>query len=265
MGKIKLLIKYFVYRIRRKGKRGYRLHSPFVFEFNRSVLNCKIKYSEYQDIKQYRRTLEGNREMIRTEDRGAGSRVFTSSSRRVCDIARYSASSIETGKLLFRLARYLNPSVVIELGTSLGFGTYCLAKGAAEGKIYSLEACGSLLSIAASMPGGTGIANAELIEGTFRENLPDLLERVVKVDLVYFDGDHRKESLLWQFSQCLAKAADGTVFVIGDIHWSPGMDEAWKIISGHPGISLSVDLFHCGLLFIREGMAKQHFVLGYSG
>ena len=264
MGKIKLLIKYLVYRFKCRGPRGYGLHSPFVFEFNRNVLNCRSEYPEYREILIFRKSLAVNRKEIRVSGHGAGSLVFSSLSRKVSEIAGNSASSPETGKLLFRLARHLNPDVIIELGTSVGFGTFCLARGAHQAKVYSLEACPQQIKIAGEGIRKAGVRNVRLIEGTFDNRLPELLNEVQKADLVYFDGDHARQSVLRQYSVCLRSAGPGTVFVIGDIHWSDGMEEAWKIMCSDPGVSLSVDLFYCGLLFFRKGMAKQHYVLGYS-
>ncbi len=162
---------------------------------------------------------------------------------------------------MFRLAKYLNPENTIEMGTSLGFGTMCLATGSPKGKIYSLEACANQLEVAGRYLGRAGVNNVELVRGDFSESLPRLMKKMHHIDLAYFDGDHRKESLLWQYNVCRDKATDSSIFVLGDIHWSPGMEEAWRIISSEPEVTLSVDLFWCGLLFFRKGMAKQHHIL----
>ncbi len=261
MGKIKLLIKYIVYRLRRRGRRGHGIHSPFLFGFNRDVLNSSIQYQEYRKIDDYRKSLGIDKRSITVTDHGAGSAIFSSESRRVCDILRVSASSVKTGRLLFRLAKYLNPENTIEMGTSLGFGTMCLATGSPKGKIYSLEACANQLEVAGRYLGRAGVNNVELVRGDFSESLPRLMKKMHHIDLAYFDGDHRKESLLWQYNVCRDKATDSSIFVLGDIHWSPGMEEAWRIISSEPEVTLSVDLFWCGLLFFRKGMAKQHHIL----
>jgi len=52
--------------------------------------------------------------------------------------------------------------------------------------------------------------------------------------------------------------------VIDDIRWSPGMEAAWKQICCNPKVTISIDLFRCGILLFRTGIAKQHFLLRYS-
>jgi predicted O-methyltransferase YrrM len=152
----------------------------------------------------------------------------------------------------------------LELGTSLGFGTFCLAKSSESARVYSLEACPAQIAAASTNLRAQGIKNVELIEGNFRETLPGLLDLLEKTDVVYFDGDHRKEAVLWQFGLCAEKAVHGSVFIVGDIRWSAGMTEAWKILCRDRAIALSVDLFDCGLLFFRRNMEKQHFILGFD-
>ncbi len=265
MGKIKLLIRYFVYRFRRKCGKGHGIHSPFVFRFNLNILNSSKKYIEYADLAGYRQSLMANRQTVKVCDKGAGSRVFSSEYRRVSDIARFSGSSMQTGRMLFRLARSFASPVIIELGTSLGFGTFCLAKGAPGGSVYSIEGCGGQLEVARGELGRREVNNIRLIEGSFSGKLPGVLDHAERVDLAYFDGDHREESLLWQYKVCKEKAGQGTIFVIGDIHWSPGMERAWKTICEDPVVACSIDLFYNGLVLFREGMAKQHYLLRCSG
>ena len=43
-----------------------------------------------------------------------------------------------------------------------------------------------------------------------------------------------------------------TVLVFDDIHWSKGMEDAWKMIQNHPKVYLSIDLFYCGLIFFQS-------------
>ena len=46
-----------------------------------------------------------------------------------------------------------------------------------------------------------------------------------------------------------------------NIHLTPQNHQSWKSISNDSKISLTVDLFHIGLVFLNLKMEKQHFVL----
>jgi hypothetical protein len=56
----------------------------------------------------------------------------------------------------------------------------------------------------------------------------------------------------------------GTVFVFDDIHWSREMEQAWKVIKDHPAVTLTIDLFFIGIVFIRpEQRSKEHFIIPF--
>jgi len=55
----------------------------------------------------------------------------------------------------------------------------------------------------------------------------------------------------------------GTIIILGSIALSFEMNEAWKEIKRDLHVSLSIDVFQMGLVFFREGMVKQDFVIRY--
>ena len=46
-----------------------------------------------------------------------------------------------------------------------------------------------------------------------------------------------------------------------NIHLNPQNHQSWKSITNDAKISLTIDLFHIGLVFLNLKMEKQHFVL----
>jgi predicted O-methyltransferase YrrM len=82
-------------------------------------------------------------------------------------------------------------------------------------------------------------------------------------DLVFFDGNHKKEPTLSYFEQCLPHIHPGTIFLFDDIHWSAGMEEAWNIIRNHPKVRVSIDLYHLGIVFFREELSKEDFTIRF--
>ena len=81
------------------------------------------------------------------------------------------------------------------------------------------------------------------------------------MDLVFFDGNHQKEATIKYFTICLAKAHENSVFIIDDIYWSEGMQEAWNEIKNHAQVTVTIDLFFLGIVFFRKEQAGQHFML----
>jgi predicted O-methyltransferase YrrM len=80
-------------------------------------------------------------------------------------------------------------------------------------------------------------------------------------DLIYFDGNHRKEASLHYFEKLLPLVHNDSVFIFDDIHWSKEMEEAWEQIKAHPQVSVSIDTFYWGLVFFRKEQEKEHFTI----
>ena len=154
---------------------------------------------------------------------------------------------------MFRLVNHFQPKNIIELGTSLGITTLYLAASSKKISVQTLEGC----------PQTAAKAKEDVIVGEFSETLPQVLKNTARVDFMYFDGNHRKEATLNYFEQALSHVAEESIFVFDDIHWSKEMEEAWQIIKSNPKVSLSIDLFHLGILFFRQGIPRQDFVLKF--
>jgi predicted O-methyltransferase YrrM len=149
------------------------------------------------------------------------------------------------------------------LGTSLGISTIYLAMGLPQGHITTIEGCPRTAELAANNFNILGLTNIDLITGSFEKKLPDLLEHLAKIDLVFIDGNHRKEPVLHYFYQCLQHIHDDSVIIFDDIHWSKEMEEAWKVIREHPSVTITIDLFRMGLVFFKEGLSKEDFILHF--
>lgn len=246
-----------------KARNRHGVHSPFVYELITHVLRPTNELPKFATIEALREDLLDSEQTIRVNDLGAGSRVFDMPSRQVADIAKTALKPAPQAQLLFRLARYFNAQHVLELGTSFGITTLYLALGADEGAVHTIEGCPQTLRIAQHHFDQLKQRNIHSVLGSFRNRLPEALQRMGTVDLVFIDGHHAKDPTLEYFELCLGKAHSDTVFVFDDIHWSRGMEQAWEAIKAHPRVTVTIDLYNLGLVFLRTEQAKEHFTLRY--
>lgn len=246
-----------------KARTRHGVHSPFVYELISEVLRPSDPLPEAAPIEKLREDLMRSEQTIRVNDLGAGSKMFDLPIRRVAEIARVSLKQPKHAQMLFRLARYFRPAEVLELGTSFGISTLYLALGADEGRLHTIEGCPQTARIAQHHFEVLKQPNIIPVLGSFRTKLPEVLQKIDKVDLAFLDGHHAKEPTLDYFHQCLAKSHNNTVLVLDDIHWSKGMEEAWEQIKNHPSVTVTVDLYQMGIVFLRKEQAKEHFVLRY--
>jgi predicted O-methyltransferase YrrM len=256
--------KYFKYYLTASNSKGHGVHSPFVFEFIKFILNDKTKYNIYSTIEKQREILLYDKTIIDVEDFGAGSTVIKSKQRVVKDIAASSLKPKKYSQLLFRMIQFYNKKNVLELGTSFGITTAYLAAGKNNPSITTMEGSQSIADIAQQNFETLQQKNINIIKGDFEKTLSSFLESSNVIDLAFLDGNHRKIPTLNYFQQILTKSSEETIFVFDDIHWSSDMEEAWEEIKNHEAVTLTIDLFFIGIVFLKENFkVKQHFVVRY--
>ncbi|HET6245999.1 MAG: class I SAM-dependent methyltransferase [Bacteroidetes bacterium] len=261
MKKFYILAKYIRYLFTSKSRHG--VHSPFVYDLIDKVIYDKTISPLFFEIDKTRKALKSNNTKLIIEDFGAGSSINNSKSRKIADIARYSAKSKKYAQLLFRLVKYFKPHNILELGTSLGITSIYLAKAENNSILYTLEGCTQTSKIALENFEKAGIKNIKLIQGKFEDTLPALIPELPVLDFVFFDGNHQKEATLSYFNTCLQKVDNDSVFIFDDIHWSEGMEQAWKTITSHPKVTVTVDLFFVGLVFFRKEQPRENFTVRF--
>lgn len=52
-----------------------------------------------------------------------------------------------------------------------------------------------------------------------------------------------------------------SMVVVGNIYENKSKYEAWELLTKLPEISVSIDMYHCGALFIRQEQVKEHFTI----
>ena len=262
--KLQLASKYIQFWLRASNGKGHGIHSPFVFDFVTNVLNDKRNFYCYETIEFLRNELKQNNTVITIEDFGAGSHTKQYNQRSISSIASSALKTPKFSRLLFRMVDHYQPSVILELGTSLGITTSYLAYAKSDANITTMEGAAAIASVAEQNFKRLRLQNIQIITGNFDDTLPDVLNKISVVDFAFVDGNHRKEPTLNYFRQLLSKANEHSVFIFDDIHWSKDMEEAWNEIKAHNAVTVSVDLFFIGIVFFRkENKAKQDFVIRF--
>lgn len=124
-------------------------------------------------------------------------------------------SDPEVGRLLELLARSCGARRMLEIGTAIGYGALCLARGAPDATVISLDRDPEVQAEARSWLERGGVADrVELHCGEALEMLPSL---VGPFELAYVDGD--KLQLRRFLDLLLPKLAVGGLVVIDNLLW----------------------------------------------
>ena len=256
-----IIFKYLKYLF--SAQRAYSIQSPFLYELTNQVIRKKTANQSIEEIQNLRNKLSQCDQEINIIDFGAGSKINSSTKRKVKDIAKNSSKNSKFGIVLYNIVSFYKPKNIVELGTSLGISTLYLAKPYNSSKVYSFEGCPETIRLAENNIREQKVNNVSLILGDFDITLNDELNKIGLIDLVFIDGNHTEKATIKYFEECLKHSHNNTIFIFDDIHWSKGMENAWDYVKQHEKTTLTVNLFFIGIVFIKSELSKENFTLKF--
>lgn len=218
--------------------------------FKEIILNKSVVPQNADEIFDLYNQLKISKEIINFSDFGAGSRVMKSEIREVCKIAKYSSTIPKYGLLLNKIVKHFSVKKILELGTSLGFGTAYLATGNNIEKIISVDACNETLKLAEKNLKKMKISNLQLVNKCFDDIIDNNYLKNEKFNLIFIDGNHKGSSVLKYYRHLSQNNSEKScIFIIDDINWSGDMNSSWKKICSDNKHNCCLDIFRMGLIF----------------
>lgn len=136
-------------------------------------------------------------------------------------------------RLLYRLSRYFKTTNILILGTPDGTTASYLASGSPAGCLTSIHDSIGL--------------NAD--SGMF--------------DMVFVSYDLPGTAILDFFPHIIQHIHNDSVLIFCNSHGSKEMHDVWNKIKKHSSVTLTIDLFNLGLVFCKEELTKEDFILRY--
>jgi predicted O-methyltransferase YrrM len=239
------------------------LHSPFVFDLYNSCIARQKTVTELIPIESIRKSAQQNQTQITQQDFGALGNLNKQRTKSIAYFAKTHAKPTRLAHIIYHMVTkygYLN---CVELGTSLGFTSMCIAKGLPNNaKLITIEGANEIAQVAQQHFTQLNLNDKiDLRVGNFNDLLPAVLNELTQVDLAFIDGNHTYEATINYFNLLLQKTHNNSVLIFDDIYWSKGMTKAWEEIKHHPKVTVTVDLFYIGLVYFRTQQAEEHFKL----
>ena len=259
-----LAFKFIKYYLTASNGNGHGIHSPFVYDFIRKVLNKTNAPDNAFEIEARRNSLESNTSVIEVLDRGAGSRTSELKKRSISSIAKSALKQKKISRLLYRMGVYFNPDNILEMGTCFGITSSYLAMSMPNQTLVTMEGAPAIAQEAQNTFDLLHLKNIQIVEGDFSTCLPEYLHSIPHIGMVYIDGNHRYAPTMEYFKLLLSKVNEQSILIFDDIYWSSEMEKAWDEIKKQEEVTLTIDLFYIGIVFFRkENKQKQHFTIRY--
>jgi predicted O-methyltransferase YrrM len=256
--KFTIAVKYLNYRA--GAKSIFTAHSPFLYHLIRDCLQDKRYFYAFDDLKWSIAAFRLNRNQVQLTGLGARKSNRTTT---VNAVLKSIKRPFKYYRLLFNLVNYFKPANIVELGTSFGLSTLMFSAGNPNARVHTIEGNDSLLTLARQNHIDLGYKQIRHLHGNFEDVLQPLLSETGQVDMVFIDGNHTKKATLNYFNQILPHCREKSILVFDDIHWSREMEQAWQTIISNQQITLSLDLFFMGIVFLNPELSKQHFRVRY--
>lgn len=256
------IIKYFKYYLFSKHKKGHGIHSPFIFKLIIDVFRNNKKDHKIIEVfdvyNNYRKSIK----VLEFNEIGAGTSYKKSKNISIRRIIKRSSVNKKYGKLIYDIIKYFKPKNILEIGSSVGISAAYIAQAAPYANFRSIEGVSEKIKVAKQIAKELN-QNTEFICGNFDHVLSSTLDEYDKLDFVFFDGNHTKESTLRYYNLCLEKIDNETIFIFDDIHWSKEMEEAWTEIKHNSKVIVSIDLFRMGLIFFKKELSYESYVIKF--
>ena len=234
------IYKYFIHLLYHRHRKGHGIHSPYLFEFVSGVLFNKSKNEEPGAILKEHRSLRSKYPFVR---RSSVSRKY--------------------GLLLYRIARWFRPGMIIELGTGMGVSTLYLTCAWPGTPLHTIEGNRERADLAFQLINRFCPEAVSIHCGTLDEKLEEVLPLIPPRFMAFVDGNHHQEPTVAYVRKLVEKAGNEALIVMDDIYWSVGMQRAWKEIISWPEVRVSVDLFHMGILLLRKDLHKTEIKIKF--
>lgn len=248
-------IQFLWHMLRAKHTGGFGVHSPFIYDFIKNVVETKHPSYAFEPIENIRKELQHNHTTIVSRDFGANK----NKQRTLSNITRNTLKSAREAQLLFRTIERYKCRNITELGTSLGLTTLYLASSSKHICCTSFEGCDQLALWAENNAKKLQLTNIHIVIGSIDNTLTPTLERLPPQDFVFMDAHHEYEASIKYFKTILNFCHENSIIVFDDIYWSKDMTRAWKAIQNEPAVRATVNLFHMGFIFLNPELHRQHY------
>lgn len=247
------------YFLTSKHKKGFGIHSPFLFNLITKCFNKKLKYGKYyKAVNFYKQLLKDDTKFIYCP---YGTNKTETTETKISRITKGSSVGLKYSRLLYNISEYFASEETLEFGTSLGVSTAFLSAGSK--KVTTVEGCPNTVAIAKSYHEKFDINNICYINTTIEDYLESDEFKRSSPNIIFIDASHTYNSIITFFYKLLKVINNNSIIIFDDIYWSFEMNKAWKKIISEDSVTQTVDLLRFGIVFFDKRLNKENFTIRY--
>ena len=244
MSNIRYHLKKRLYQLKAYRRKGFGIHSPFVFHLVTNVIEPKLQFYAFSDLRKKRFLLiDFLKHRLKRDKLSAEEKKLTRFE------IRNLKSSEKMDRFIFRLMHSKKSKSPLYIGDGIAYTSFYLCAYDSRntvvriGDAFRMKEISDIISV-------SNIRFNKLYHG-------------ISSDFVVISGQvsfQHVDDFKQNFTKYLTK---DSYVVIKDIHKIPQLNSCWERLKADPFFSVSLDLFYLGILIARDGMSRQHFVRKY--
>lgn len=214
-----------IYKIRHH--RGHGVHSPFVYNLIRNVIEEKLPYYFYGDLEDYLARFDGKEWRLKKDY-----------------------------KLAFRLVNHFNAKKILEIGSGIGINTICLTSPSKQISCYAVEEDDKKFDLASKLYADHKKSIIQLRD--IKEVPKDESFDCICINL----NDYHTltpESMTSLVSLCHEKS----FIIVKGIRRNKKQNQLWKCLTTNERRTAELDLFHLGILFFDKNLYRWKYQISF--
>lgn len=232
--------RYYTAFRRYNRSKGYGVHSPFAYNFIRNVLREKYPYYAYSELKEQRK-----RAKVLSVKKSGQQRLI----------------SYSNAKMIFRIARYFNPDIILQIGTTHGVASSALLKATDSANIILFLGENNHDDVVYHEI-TKQYADRILTKQSLSEAIRCYRSEQKKCGLILVNHIEFKE-LNDTLQVVMQTLQEGGLVIIRNLSTSPIIRQLWKTCCAEKPCGMSFTNYQTGIIVGYRYLPKQHFNLWF--
>ncbi|MDO5570882.1 MAG: class I SAM-dependent methyltransferase [Bacteroidales bacterium] len=226
-----------------KYRKGFGIHSPFVFSLITQVIDEKLPYYDYRKLKDIRERLTPPRSI-------KNGRLLKNS------------VPLKLVYLYYRLVNRFLPNEILELNNDGGIITMALAMPFSKAHVTTLGVDDIKLERVHGIVEQEKQINVTILDDDQNKWLSSLPDNY-KADMVVIHKSDNEENYSVILSKISSIVNPNGIIVVAGINSNAYIRKFWTQLTLHEEVKISLDLYELGIAIYHEMLYKQHFIVSF--
>jgi len=240
---------------RARHRRGFGIHSPFLFRLITTVVEGKRNNPEYKDFKQLKKEAINFLKETNKPELGNLFSDYSLPLSKSGKLFRKIELPLRYSKAVYRLIQYFQPTSIFYFGPSLGVNLIIASHANPKSTVYHIDKDPKFQSFASELiPKANDMSIKYLVEDP---------PAMVKAEFSFVN--YPFDPLI--SGKIVHKRIDDhgidDVLIIRGIHESKEMEDCWTELTTSTEVRVTLDLFEIGIALFRKGLQKENFTLKF--